>query len=302
MDETDELKLVETYYRNAIEGASSDEAELRIAEELLEKARRGSVVDDSGLKLMYVQAPDLPVDAEFLVQAGELRRQQVRRALPLAAVLVVGLVAILFAYGGGGDTPAPTPTAAAVAHLVAVPTQTLTPTATSTPTSTPTPTATSTPTPVQPREVEVKVEPVKLEPDAVVPVTLELAGHYLPIVPTGLRDDAWAYATDPMRVSWLVGSYANVVLGLPYSAGNLELLATLPPGDTLTVRNSVAGVNRYRIVSRQSQSMFEIEVFSQRAAGLTLVLLGGNDESPDRRLVLRAVPVDRGKEASPTQP
>jgi hypothetical protein len=37
-------------------------------------------------------------------------------------------------------------------------------------------------------------------------------------------------------------------------------------------------------------------------AGMTHVLLGGNDESPDRRLVLRAVPVDGGKEASATQP
>ena len=35
-----------------------------------------------------------------------------------------------------------------------------------------------------------------------------------------------------------------------------------------------------------------IEALGQRRAGLTLVLLGGNEESPDRRLVIWAVPTE----------
>ena len=79
-----------------------------------------------------------------------------------------------------------------------------------------------------------------------------MAGQYFPIVPTTLRDDAWAYVTDPGQISWLAGSYVNVVLGLPYSEANLDLLATtVGISDTLTLRNNVAGVNTYRVVERE---------------------------------------------------
>ena len=140
-----------------------------------------------------------------------------------------------------------------------------------------------------------KPEPVKLEADAVVPVSLEIAGRYFPIVPTGLRDGAWAFLPEPEQVSWLAGSYVNVVLGLPYSAENYDLLATtLALSDTLTassllaVRNSVAGANTYAVVERRRVSVYEIEALNQRRAGLTLILLGGSREESDRRLVIRA--------------
>jgi hypothetical protein len=52
----------------------------------------------------------------------------------------------------------------------------------------------------------------------------------------------------------------------------------------------VGGVNQYRVVDRHLVDVYAIEVLGQRRAGLTLVLLGGNEESPDRRLVIWAVP------------
>jgi hypothetical protein len=56
------------------------------------------------------------------------------------------------------------------------------------------------------------------------------------------------------------------------------------------LRNSVGGINHYRVVDRHLVDVYAIEVLGQRRAGLTLVLLGGNEESPDRRLVIWAVP------------
>ena len=138
---------------------------------------------------------------------------------------------------------------------------------------------------------------MKLEPGAVVPVSLEIAGRYFAVVPTTLRDDTWAYLPDPGRVSWLAGSYVNVVLGLPYTAENLDLVtATLALSDTLTLRSSVGGANTYQVVERGTASVYEIEALSQRRAGLTLVLLGGNEESPDRRIVVWAVPIEERDE------
>jgi len=48
MKPEEERELIEQHYRQAIAWASSDEEELAVAQELLEKAKRGFVVDDTG--------------------------------------------------------------------------------------------------------------------------------------------------------------------------------------------------------------------------------------------------------------
>ena len=315
MDQTEELELIEQYYRHTVAWAPSDEEALAIAQDLLEKAQRGFVVDDTGDGLLYASDPELPVDAEFLVDEGALNQERVRRGLVIVGAFVIAFLGLLLVYGGdSGSTPTPTPVATTRVPLFLV-TQTLTPAPTSSPTPTaaptqtpsPTPIPTQTPTPLPPEEVEVKPEPVKLEEGAVVPVSLEIAGRYFPIVPTGLRDEHWAYMTEPdqagtergERISWLVGSYVNLLLGLPYTQHNLDLLAsTTALSDTLTLRNSVGGINHYRVVERYLVDVYAIEVLGQRRAGLTLVLLGGNEENPDRRLVIWAVPTEFGEEVA----
>ena len=299
MNRDEELQLVEQYYHQAIAGTTTDEEELQVALDLLEKAQRGGVVTDDGSALMYVDQPEIPVDAEYLVEReADSIQQRLRHALPAIGLVVVALVVSLLLYGNWGEKePAPTPTTVATAVAIHIPTQTLTPTPTLMPgptdTATPTPTPTATPTLAPPKEVELKPEPVELEAGAVIPVSLEVAGHYLPIVPTTLRDDTWAYVPDPGRASWLAGSTVNVILGLPYTAENLDLLAvTLALSDTLTLRTNVAGTNRYRVVDRRQVGVYEIEVLGQHRAGLTLVLLGGNEESTDRRIVVWAIPTE----------
>ncbi|HSQ07691.1 MAG TPA: hypothetical protein VLM84_08370, partial [Chromatiaceae bacterium] len=220
------------------------------------------------------------------------------------------LLALFLVYGGdSASRPTPTPEAAtrvplflATQTLTPVPTGSPTPTAVPTYTPTPTRVPTQTPTPLPPEEVEGKPQPVQLEEGAVVPVSLEVAGQYFPVVATGLRDGHWAYLTEPDQVSWLAGSYVNLLLGLPYTLQNLDLLAsTLTISDTVTLRNSVGGVNRYRVADRRPVDVYAIEVLGQRRAGLTLVLLGGNEENPDRRLVIWAVPVGGEEEVVTTQ-
>jgi hypothetical protein len=324
MDQTEELELIEQYYRHTVAWAPSDEEALAIAQDLLEKAQRGFVVDDTGDRLIYASDPELPVDAEFLVDEGALRQQRLRRGLAIVGAFLVALLALLLIYGGdSASTPTPTPVVTTKVPIFLA-TQTLTPTPTGSPTPThtpsptytptPTPTPTQTPTPLPPEEVEVKAQPVKLEEGAIVPVSLEIAGRYFPVVPTGLRDEHWAYMTEPDQVSWLAGSYVNILLGLPYTQQNLNLLpSTLAVSETLTIsntlvanstlalRNSVGGINRYRVVDRDLVDVYAIEALGQRKAGLTLVLLGGNEESPDRRLVVWAVPLGPEEEVVTTQ-
>lgn len=302
MKPEEEQELIAQYYRQAVATAPSDEEELAIAQELLEKARRGFVVDDTGEDLIYASDPDLPVDAEFLVDEGVLRQERLRQALPMVGAFLFALLALLLVYGGGTPSePIPPSATATTSAWMSIPTQTKTavPTSTATPTPTATATASPTPTPLPPEEVDVKPQAVTLDEGAVVPVSLEIAGRYYPVVPTGLRDGNWAYLIEPDQASWLAGSYVNVILGLPFTDDNSDLLAsTLNISDTLTIRNNVAGVNHYRVTERRHVDVFANEVFRQRRAGLTLVLLGGHEENPDRRLVIWAVPVDERKEVT----
>jgi hypothetical protein len=300
MSNDEERQLCEQYYSRAIAGTATDEEELAIALDLLERAKKGFVVNDAGTGLIYISEPDLPVDADYLLEEDS-PRQRLRQALPGIAALVIGAILISLLFGGGGGDATPTPTATVTTAAVHLPTMTLTPvpttpvtpTPTATATAVPTPLPTDTPTPATPKEVEVKPEPVKLEPGAVIPVSLELAGHYLAVVPTTLRDETWAYLPEPGRISWLAGSYVNVVLGLPCTDDNLDLVtSTLALSDTLTLRTSVGGANTYQVLERRSVGVYEIEALSQRRAGLTLVLLGGNEESPDKRIIVWAVPTE----------
>ena len=315
MDQTEQLELIEQYYRQTVAWAPSDEEALAIAQDLMEKAQRGLVVDDTGDRLINASDPELPVDAEFLVDEGALRQQRLRRGLAVVGAFLVALLALFLIYGGD-STSTPTPTPVATTRVpIFIATQTLTPalvasvgpTPTATPTNTPspTPTPTQTPTALPPEEVEVKPQPVKLEEGAVVPVSLEIGGRYFPVVPTGLRDDNWAYMTEPDQISWLAGSYVNVLLGMPYTQQNLDLLAstltiseTQTTSNTLVLRNSVGGLNPYQVVERHLVDVYAIEVLGQRRAGLTLVLLGGNDENPHRRVVVWAVPTEIGEEVN----
>ena len=304
MSNDEERQLCESYYSRAIAGAASDEEELAIALALLEGAERGGVVNDAGTGLIYISEPEIAVDADYLLDE-ETPRQRLRRIWPIMGAMAAVMLILLVRYGNWGGHAEPTPTLTATAVAIHLPTMTLTPMptapVTATPASTHTPaptppplrTSTLTPTPAPAKEVEVKPEPVELEPGAVIPVSLEVAGRYFPVVPTTLRDEAWAYLPDPGQVSWLAGSYVNVVLGLPYSAENLDLVAsTLALSDTVTLRSSVAGTNHYQLVERRSVGVYEIETLNQRRAGLTLVLLGGNEENPNSRLILWAVPAE----------
>ena len=305
MQPEEELELCERFYGQAIAWATSDEEELAIAQELLERAHRGFVVNDAGTDQVYARDPDLPPDADYLVDDRPLHQQRLRSGAIIVGGFVLALLVAFLVYRQAPARDTDVAVTSVAARQIFIPTQTLTPTptdfptATAAPTETPiptatptaTPTPTETPTPLPPEEIEIKPQPVKLDAEAVIPVSLQIAGRYFPVVPTGLRDGTWAYMTDPGQVSWLAGSYVNIVLGLPYTQDNLNLVATtLTMSDTLTIRNNVGGAHQYMVTDRRAVDIYAVEAFSQRRAGLTMALLGGNDGEPSRRVVVWAVP------------
>ena len=84
------------------------------------------------------------------------------------------------------------------------------------------------------------------------------------------------------------------------SLGNATAVvnAAPSPASLLVLRDNVGGTAYYRAVDRYAVSVYETETLSQRRVGLTLVLLGGNEENPGTRLVIHALPVEEKEVAT----
>jgi len=316
--------ILDKYYSHAIERVTSDEDELLIAEDMLRRARSGAVPDETGTKTMVIDPRrKVPLDNPLLVRsaANALRQENLKRVLPIAG-LVAALVMVVFLMDrGGGEeeavaavasgTPAGTGVITGTVTLTTTPTlcpelaegptatPTLAPTATFAPTPTTLPTATPTAPPPgepTPEVVQRKRTPVSVKPSGMTiwPVSVEIKERIFPVAITGLSekdDHLWGYAPEDNRVSWLAGSWVNVVLGLPFSFGNLDLLESLEINDPLIIRDNHAVIHRFKVADVRVVKQHQIETLRQKEAGLTLVLLNKDvGEREGDRLVAKARP------------
>lgn len=319
--------LLDKYYSQAIAGVTSDEDELLVAEDMLRRAQSGAVPDDAGAKTIVIDPRrKVPLDNPLLVKsaASALRQENLKRFLPLGGLIAVAIVVVSLINRGGGKeeaamaaasgTPGGTVITGTVT-LTATPTLTLTPTSAPTPFNTATPTATSTVTPTPtdtpsplpnatpvcadrptPMVIAYERTPVSVEPSQsmiIWPVSIEIKERIFPVAITGLTDEGrlWGYAPEDNRISWLAGSWVNVILGLPFSFSNLELLESLEINDPLMIRDNHAVIHRFKISDVRVVEQHQIETLRQKEAGLTLVLLNQNaGEHKGDRLIAKAIP------------
>jgi LysM repeat protein len=311
--------LLDKYYSQAIAGVTSDEDELLVAEDMLRRAQSGAVPDDAGAKTIVIDPRrKVPLDNPLLVKsaASALRQENLKRFLPLGGLIAVAIVVVSLINRGGGKeeaamaaasgTPGGTVITGTVT-LTATPTPTLTPTSVPTPFDTATPTATVAPTPTDtpsplpnatptPMVIAYERTPVSVEPSQsmiIWPVTIEIKERIFPVAITGLTDEGrlWGYAPEDNRISWLAGSWVNVILGLPFSFSNLELLESLEINDPLMIRDNHAVIHRFKISDVRVVEQHQIETLRQKEAGLTLVLLNQNvGEHEGDRLIAKAIP------------
>ena len=315
--------LLDKYYSAQIAGVTSDEDELLVAEDMLRRAQSGAVPDDAGAKTIVIDPRrKVPLDNPLLVKsaASALRQENLKRFLPLGGLIAVAIIVVSLINRGGGKeeaamaaasgTPGGTVITGTVT-LTATPTPTLTPTSVPTPTpfdtATPVPTATVAPTPTDtpsslpnatptPMVIEYERTPVSVEPSQsmiIWPVSIEIKERIFPVAITGLTDEGrlWGYAPEDNRISWLAGSWVNVILGLPFSFSNLELLESLEINDPLMIRDNHAVIHRFKISDVRVVEQHQIETLRQKEAGLTLVLLNQNvGEHEGDRLIAKAIP------------
>ena len=316
--------LLDKYYSAQIAGVTSDEDELLVAEDMLRRAQSGAVPDDAGAKTIVIDPRrKVPLDNPLLVKsaASALRQENLKRFLPLGGLIAAAIIVVSLINRGGGEedaamaaasgTPGGTGVITGTVTLTATPTPTLTPTSVPTPTpfdtATPVPTATVAPTPTDtpsplpnatstPMVIEYERTPVSVEPSQsmiIWPVSIEIKERIFPVAITGLTDEGrlWGYAPEDNRISWLAGSWVNVILGLPFSFSNLELLESLEINDPLMIRDNHAVIHRFKISDVRVVEQHQIETLRQKEAGLTLVLLNQNvGEHEGDRLIAKAIP------------
>ena len=118
------------------------------------------------------------------------------------------------------------------------------------------------------------------------------------VIPVPLEGGRWpVHAEENDVATWVYGTVVNYVIGLPYTTTTESRLASLDPGAriTLTLNNGTNLV--FGAPQARRYAADNVEPLAQAKPGLTLVLLGGQEESADRLVVqARYLP-----EASPTE-
>lgn len=147
--------------------------------------------------------------------------------------------------------------------------------------------ATATPIPTLEAELLADIVDAGVKTSLVVPRTLEVKGVSFVVQPVKVTAGDWPRPDDERAVSWVYGTVINYTLGLEATAANKQLLSSLGPGDMLLLRMSTGAVYRFAFADMVKVAPQASEVFRQNRPGLTVALLGDEEESS--RTVVRAL-------------
>lgn len=260
---------------------SSDEQEIRLAEELLRRYQYEGLV---------------PAGNQW-VRINTTRRQQFRRGETATAAITeddnqtfswtnlliagFGIFLLIFAVprllGNDEETVA----------VVAESTVTATPTATATLTPSPLPTITPIPTatPIALVESDQFISagdgrnreffPVQLQvlpPDSTQPRVFVVQERAVELT-------EWEFDPNPDVASWISGTMIRPVFGIPYTPSTDEFLRSLTPGTQFIIRMNTGSELIYQYQSGNEISRENTAAFRQNTPGIVLVSIGEMNES-----------------------
>ena len=117
------------------------------------------------------------------------------------------------------------------------------------------------------------------------PATLNVLGTQWAVQPQSIgADGLWNPEVDDNAAAWVNGTIVNYVFGLKDSESNRTLLESLAPGQQMVVSTRQGVTHTFNFDSRNTVPSSDRSVFNQQIPGITLLLLGSND---DNRLVVR---------------
>lgn len=113
------------------------------------------------------------------------------------------------------------------------------------------------------------------------PASLELAGFSYVLGVGTVRNGEWV----PQAAEWLEDTTLHRVIAVPWEPNLVNAIATLRPGNLVTVRLRSGELVRYKIGEVVQVQRQQIEVLTGRSPGLSIVLYG---EPSDQRTVIVA--------------
>lgn len=117
------------------------------------------------------------------------------------------------------------------------------------------------------------------------PATLNVLGTQWAVQPQSIgADGLWNPEVDDNVAAWVNGTIVNYVFGLKDSESNRTLLESLAPGQQMVVSTRQGVTHTFNFDSRNTVPSSDRSVFNQQIPGITLLLLGSDD---DNRLVVR---------------
>lgn len=117
------------------------------------------------------------------------------------------------------------------------------------------------------------------------PTTLDVLGSQWAVVPQNIgADGLWNPEIDESSAAWVNGTIVNHVFGLKDTEDNRRLLESLAPGERFSLTTRQGLTHTFVFDSRSQVASSDRSVYNQQTPGITLLLLGGNE---DDRLVVR---------------
>lgn len=145
----------------------------------------------------------------------------------------------------------------------------------------------ATPIPTLESELLSDIVDAGVKTSLVVPRTLEVKGVSFVVQPVQIKSGDWPLPDDDRAVSWVYGSVINYALGMQSTPDNKALLSSIGPGDTFILRMSTGPVYRFAFADMVRVSPQSSEIFRQNRPGMTIALLGDEEEST--RVVIRGL-------------
>lgn len=117
------------------------------------------------------------------------------------------------------------------------------------------------------------------------PATLDMMGSQWAVQPQNIAvDGLWNPEVADEAAAWVNGTIVNYVFGLNDSESNRTMLESLAPGQQMVVTTRQGVTHTFSFDNRNTVSSSDRNVFNQQTPGITLLLLGSDD---DNRLVVR---------------
>ena len=134
---------------------------------------------------------------------------------------------------------------------------------------------------VLPTAAPILIDNKELQAEINAPSSIAMKGLDFQVLPYAVQTGGeWRYPAGQSGTTvWLYGTIINYVIGIEQTKANVALLESFGPDDEITVTTTSGTIFHFGFAGREQIESTNTEILAQTSPGLTLVTLGGKDET-----------------------